>query len=50
MSKNWLIKGEMRLRSIYWQMVATWIVQMLSIFMMEKLHGQMNREWNGTKR
>ena len=25
MSKNWLIKGEMRLRSIYWQMVAIWI-------------------------
>ena len=26
MSKNWLIKGTMRLRSIYWQMVAIWIV------------------------
>ncbi|MEQ2580013.1 hypothetical protein [Hominiventricola aquisgranensis] len=25
MSKNWLIKGVMRLRSIYWQMVAIWI-------------------------
>ena len=26
MSKNWLIKGAMRLRSIYWQMAAIWIV------------------------